>query len=321
MYFMKRIGIFATVMVAFLCTLVNGSAQAISSGEKVKVNGLIAKRDGGTLTVKTPRQGSIVVVVTEETKLKKHSGVIDLTPGLKIQVVGVGDDQNRVVARKLSFSGKDQQTAEAIEAGLVPTGEAVQTNKENIAANKEAISATQQQTAQQQVQLGEHQQQLQADQQQLQTHQQEIVAVEKRFSDLNEYDVQDSTTVYFHSGSKTLSEKDKAALLQLAQNSANLKGYVIQVKGYTDTRGNIALNQRLSMERAACVVAFLLQNGDAPLTQITGPGAMGETGPAAPNDTREGRAENRRVEVKVLVNRGLAQQSDDQALLDKLGQF
>lgn len=75
------------------------------------------------------------------------------------------------------------------------------------------------------------------------------------------------------------------------------------------------------MERAACVVAFLLQEGKVPLTQITGPGAMGETDPAAQNDTSKGRAENRRVEVKVLINRGLAQESGAQALLEKLGKF
>lgn len=107
MYFMKRIGIFAAMMVAFFCPLINGSAQVVSSGEKIKVNGLIVKRDGGALTVKTPGQGNMVVLVTEETKLKKHSGVVDLIPGLKVHVVGVGDDQNRVVARKLGFSDKD----------------------------------------------------------------------------------------------------------------------------------------------------------------------------------------------------------------------
>ena len=318
---MKRIVVSAIVMIALFISPLTRSAFAKSSGEKVKVSGLIVKRDGGTLTVKTPSQGNIVVLVTEETKLKKHSGVVDLIPGLKIHVVGVRDPQSQVVAKKISYSGEDQNVAKAIEAGLVPTNDAVQTNKENIAANKEAITATQQQTAQQQVQLGEHQEQLMADQKQLNAHQQQIVTVEKRFSDLSEYDLKDSRTVHFKTGSKTLSKDDKAALLDLAQSAANLKGYLIQIKGYTDTTGSQTVNQKLSMERAASVEAFLLQEGNVPLTQITGPGAMGETNPAAPNQTKEGRAENRRVEVMLLVNRGLAQQSEAQALLQELGRF
>ena len=118
--------------------------------------------------------------------------------------------------------------------------------------------------------------------------------------------MKDSATVSFRSGSKTISEQDKATLLQLAQNTANLKGYVVQVQGYADSRGSAAMNQQLSMERAQEVVAFLLQGGNIPLTQIVAPGAMGEADPAATNETRKGRAENRRVEVKVLVNRALA---------------
>jgi len=65
------------------------------------------------------------------------------------------------------------------------------------------------------------------------------------------------------------------------------------------------MNQKLSMERAQEVIAYLLQTGKVPLTHIVAPGAMGEADPAATNETSQGRSENRRVEVKVLVNKGL----------------
>lgn len=106
-------------------------------------------------------------------------------------------------------------------------------------------------------------------------------------------------------GSTEISAKDKEALTELAHSAVNLTGYIVQVKGFADTSGNAAMNQKLSMERAQEVVAFLLQNCNVPLRHIVAPGAMGEADPAAPNETAEGRAENRRVEVKVLVNRGL----------------
>jgi len=62
----------------------------------------------------------------------------------------------------------------------------------------------------------------------------------------------------------------------------------------------------LSMERAQSVIAYLLQDCNVPVRHIVAPGAMGTADPAAPNETAQGRSDNRRVEVKVLVNRGLA---------------
>ena len=92
----------------------------------------------------------------------------------------------------------------------------------------------------------------------------------------------------------------------MAHSALNQTGYIIQVKGYADSSGNAAMNQKLSMERAQNVIAFLLQNCNVPVRHVVAPGAMGEAEPAASNETSAGRAENRRVEVKVLVNKGLA---------------
>jgi flagellar motor protein MotB len=66
------------------------------------------------------------------------------------------------------------------------------------------------------------------------------------------------------------------------------------------------MNQKLSMERAQEVIAFLLQDCNVPVRHIVAPGAMGTADPTASNETASGRAENRRVEVKVLVNKGLS---------------
>jgi len=66
------------------------------------------------------------------------------------------------------------------------------------------------------------------------------------------------------------------------------------------------MNQKLSMDRAQAVIAYLIQDGKIPVRHVIAPGAMGTADPSAPNETAQGRAENRRVEVKVLVNKGLA---------------
>ena len=75
--------------------------------------------------------------------------------------------------------------------------------------------------------------------------------------------------------------------------------------GYADSRGSAATNTRLSENRAKAVISFLMQQGNVPVRYIVAPGAMGEYGAAAPNETKAGRAENRRVVVKILVNRGI----------------
>jgi OOP family OmpA-OmpF porin len=91
----------------------------------------------------------------------------------------------------------------------------------------------------------------------------------------------------------------------LIQKAKTINAYVIQVKGYASSVGSAALNQKLSTERADNVTDFLEQNG-TPLTNMLAPGAMGTSRQVAPDTTSEGQAENRRVVVRILQNKGIA---------------
>jgi OmpA-OmpF porin, OOP family len=293
-----RRGIF---LAAVLCWIALGSLYSADNGEKVKVRGLITNRTGETLTVKTPEGNSVTVVLTDLTKVQQPKGLglrktqmsfTALMPGLKISAEGVRDEQSRLVAQTITFSGDDLRTAETIQAGLTPTQEGVEANKQNIEANK--------------VQIASNQEKISTNQQQIATNKQDIEDVSKRFSDLTEFDTKAETAVYFASGSKTISAKDKATLKDLSRQAVNLTGYIIQVKGYADASGNAAMNQKLSMDRAQEIIAFLIQDCNVPVRHIVAPGAMGVSGAVASNETAQGRAANRRVEVKILVNRGLA---------------
>jgi OmpA-OmpF porin, OOP family len=286
----RRWTIAVTVLLGWL-TL--ATLYARDNSEKVKMQGLITGRTGDTLKVKTA-EGSVTVVLTDNTKVRKPKGLglrktemsfIALIPGLKISVEGFRDEQSRLVADTITFSGDDLKTAQSIQAGLSPTQEAVETNKENIAANKVQIAANREKIS---------------------SNEQEIQDVSKRFSDLTEFDTKGEATVFFASGSKSISAKDQSALKDLAHNAVNLTGYLIEVRGYADSSGNAAMNQKLSMDRAQEIVAFLIQSCNVPVRRIVAPGAMGEAAPVASNETEQGRSKNRRVEVKVLVNRGLA---------------
>jgi outer membrane protein OmpA-like peptidoglycan-associated protein len=123
---------------------------------------------------------------------------------------------------------------------------------------------------------------------------------------LSEYDVKGEATVKFKVGSSQISAKDEEQLKQLAQTATGFKGYIVEVTGYADATGNAKMNTKLSEDRAKAVITYMVQQGSVPVRRIVAPGAMGEYGAAAPNETAAGRAENRRVEVKVLVNKGIA---------------
>jgi len=290
-------------------------AYGASNGEKVKVQGMITGRTGESVTIKTTDGSTVTVVLNDDTKVqqpkglglrKKQMSATILVPGLKISVDGVGDAQSHVVAKTLNFSSDDLEMAEMIQAGLTPTKQAVATNQQNIAANKQATQTNAQGIAANQVQTAANKQQIANNQEQIDANQQEIQATTKRFSELSEYDTKGDAVVNFAVGSSVISASDKATLKQLAQSAIGLTGYIIQVKGFADTSGNASMNQKLSMDRAQEVVAFLLQDCNIPVRHIVAPGAMGTADPAAPNETASGRAENRRVEVKVLVNKGLS---------------
>jgi OmpA-OmpF porin, OOP family len=308
---MKQNRRWSVACIALLCILCVGLATGTSNGKKVKINGLITARDGENLTLRAAKtSANVVVVLTDETKVQspvglfRHSeqAVTALLPGLKVAVEGTGNE-SRVVANSVTFSKSDLALAEVIQAGLNPTQQQQALNMANISTNKEDI-ATNAQASEQRSEANKAD--IAANQEQISANQQEIQAAAQRFNELSEYETKGTATVYFTTGNSTISPTDQAALATLAQSAVGLSGYIIQVKGFADSSGNAAMNQQLSMDRAQAVVAYLLQNCKIPLRHIVAPGAMGISDPAAPNETDSGRAENRRVEVKVLVNRGLA---------------
>jgi OmpA-OmpF porin, OOP family len=302
------------IVAVLLCVLSAGLAFGASDGKKVKINGMITGRDGEDFTLRTAKgQANVVVVLTDATKVQTPKGlfrhteqsVTALLPGLKVEVEGTGTD-SRVIAKSIRFEKSDLQLAEIIQAGLNPTEQQQAINKANIAANQQGVAANSVQAAANKENIESNRQQGAANQDDIQANQAAIEAQNKRFSELSEYDTKGTATVLFASSSAAISDKDKDALTQLAQSATSLTGYIIQVKGYADSSGDAKMNQALSMDRANAVVAYLLQNCKIPLRHIVAPGAMGEADPSAPNESPDGRAENRRVEVKVLVNRGVS---------------
>jgi OmpA-OmpF porin, OOP family len=293
-----------------LVCLASGLAHA---EKKVKVKGIITGRTGENLTLRTTN-GNVTVALDDDTKVqqpkglgirKKEMSAAVLIPGLKVTVEGSGDSDTQITAQSITFDKDDLQTAEMIQAGLTPTAAQVKNNQENIATNQQDIKTNQEGVAANTVQLASQQDQIQQNKMATQANQQDIAENAKRFSQLADYDTKGEATVNFGVGSSTLSPDAKSRLQQLAQSATGLSGYLIEVMGYADSSGNASMNQQLSMDRAQEVIAYLQQDCKIPIRHIVAPGAMGEADPAGSNETAQGRAENRRVDVKVLVNRGV----------------
>jgi OmpA-OmpF porin, OOP family len=290
------------------------SLAAFGASDEKEVKGMITSRSGETLIVKSG-VGTTTVVLTDNTRTKDDRGLfglekqemssVVLIPGLKVDIDGVSDDQGRVVAKTITVDGDDLETAEMIQSGLHPTAEQVAANVQALEAHRGQLEGHTVQLAGQKENIETNQQNIAANKQQIEANIKDIEENTQRFTALSEYDVRRQATVNFEVGSSKISVKDQIELKELANTASLLKGYIIEVTGYADSTGNAAMNTKLSENRAKAVVTYLMQKGEVPVRHIVAPGAMGEYGAAAPNETGAGRAENRRVEVKVLVNKGI----------------
>jgi len=224
---------------------------------------------------------------------------------LKVSVDGAGDDQGRVVAKTITVDGDDMETAEMIQSGLHPTAEQVTANMQTLAAHKQKMAGQQQAISENQKNIQANQQNIAGNKEKIEQNIKDTEENTKRFTALADYDVKGEATVKFNVGGSEISAKDQEELKKLAETATGLKGYIVEVTGYADSSGSAAMNTKLSEQRARAVITFLMQQGKIPVRHIVAPGAMGEYGPAASNETATGRAENRRVEVKVLVNKGI----------------
>jgi outer membrane protein OmpA-like peptidoglycan-associated protein len=135
----------------------------------------------------------------------------------------------------------------------------------------------------------------------------------ERISALDDFEVKNSATVKFRVGSAVLSKEGQATLDSIAEEAKNEKGFVLEVTGFASADGNEAYNRRLSQRRADAVIQYLAENHEIPLRRLITPFGYGEKMPVADNSTREGRQQNRRVEVRILVNKGLVQSASTQS--------
>ena len=226
--------------------------------------------------------------ITDNTSIKTHGGflrsgkrypVTDILRGLIVEVEGRGDAQGQLVAEKIRFRESDMRAAQTTDVRVGP----VEENQQRMAGQMDELYAVAAEARS------------------------EVRIANERISALDDFDVQETVSVNFKVNSALLSPESKRQLDDLAQRAMTSKGYMIEIAGHTDSTGSEAKNFRLSRARADSVVQYLAVTHKIPLRRFVTPMGYGKTDAVADNTTTAGRAQNRRVDVKIILNRGITQ--------------
>ena len=294
----------------------------IETGKKAKVTGSIVSRTGDLAKVREKKTGDLVTVdITDSTQIErtkdfhfrhKDMDVTALVPGLVIEAEGVGNAKGQLEAKKIKFDPDEFGIEVAEEQQILANQKAAK--KAQSTANQGVADANAAQASANQAQGSADVAQVSADQAQSTANAAGMVGlmdaaavaqVNKRVSDLNDYKTVALAGIYFPSDGSTLDDAAKADLNKLAQVALPLDGYMIEVAGFASSTGTKQLNQKLSADRAAAVTQYLRDQCNIPMRRILAPAGYGATHPDATNSDPQGRALNRRVDVAVLVNKGL----------------
>ena len=290
-------------------------SRTVASGEKMKIKGVVTRRDADTFTVRDINGIDTVVQLTDTTSVKAKGGFLrsganyaqtQILRGLNLEVEGRGNG-TQLVAEKVRFNESDLRVARAVESRAAPLEDratTTETKLSQVEQNAQRLSGQLDELAAvaNTARGGARAAQATAD-----AAVAGVNATNDRISALDDYEPQDVAAVNFRTGSAVLSKDSKATLDDLATKALNAKGYVLEISGYADSTGSIARNRALSQRRADTVIRYLIENHNIPLRRIVTPYGFGETNPVAENNSRDGRAQNRRVEIKLLVNKGLIQ--------------
>ena len=301
----------------------DGQIRNLVAGQKYKIDGVIVSTESDTTFVVRDAVGiDTLVNVAPNASIRANSfwgsgdrfPAASLVRGLKLKAEGIGDTTGSLAATKIRFDKSDLETAQMIDTRVAPAElrlTAAEQNAERVSGQIDELMAISnaarggakaaQDTADAAV-AG-------------------VNATNQRISALDEYVVQSTATVNFRVGSSVLSPEARATLDDVAAQTMTLRGYVIEVTGFASSDGNAAANKRLSDRRAQAVKDYLIQTHNVSLRRVGNSYGYGEMQPIADNTTREGREANRRVEVKLLVSRGLNQNVEVRQVDDQVDDF
>jgi outer membrane protein OmpA-like peptidoglycan-associated protein len=329
----RLFSLLSVVLTAFALCLPAAAQTAatgrVAVGHKQKISGVVVSRDIDKMVVRDINGSDVAVSVSGSTKIvekkanpfrgAKNYPATALIRGLEVEVEGRGDNSGALVAEKIKFTNDDFGVARSLDTRVAPVETRVTTTEGRMDTAENRMTAAEQNAQRLSGQLeelsavantargGAKAAQETADQAltAAKAASAEIMATNDRISQIDNYEARHNVAVNFKVNSAVLSDEAKAALDEIATQAKNEKGYLIQVTGYASADGSEAKNRALSERRAEAVKRYLAETHDIPLHRMINPFGYGELKPVAENDTREGRKQNRRVEVAILVSKGL----------------
>jgi outer membrane protein OmpA-like peptidoglycan-associated protein len=275
--------------------------QTIAQGAKVKIKGVVTGREADSFRIKDAKAVETIVVLADNVRVQVDGKPITdaqryelrkLVGGIIVEVEGRGNAEGQLAAERVKISSKDIRNAQAIASRIAP-----------VEGRVSDVEGRVTQVEHQQATLAGQVDELTA---LSRLAREEAERANSRISALDNYTELEKATVTFAVNRAVLTPEAKQALDAVATKAATMKGYAFEITGYTDTTGNAARNRALSEQRANAVVRYLADTHNIPLRRIVTPLGFGQARPTSDNTTPEGRAQNRRVEVKLMQQGGIS---------------
>ncbi|WP_313433642.1 OmpA family protein [Novosphingobium sp.] len=244
-------------------------AEAAEMTEGPEVKGIISARSGDRMQVTAADGNKSVITINDATKIKSSGGLFGLA-------------SDKLAATSL-LNGLPV-TVKTLQSGGELVASQINLQKKDLKTASMIHNGTDQRFAEQTA---------------------ATEALKGRMGDIDQYNVKGTTNVNFDTGKAALSPEAKQELCAAASQAEGMDNALLLVVGYTDSTGSPELNQTLSEKRAGSVVNYLQQACHWKPYRMLTPTGMSEADPVADNQTIEGKAQNRRVAVNILVSKGL----------------
>jgi outer membrane protein OmpA-like peptidoglycan-associated protein len=309
----------------------NSGQGAFAAGQNAVLTGIVAKRNPDGIILQDAAGKLHEIGLTANTEVKEHKsnpfrrarnyGVTEVVKGLRLEVKGHGNSTGGLVADELRFTQDDLRLAGTLDARVTPLEADLKSAENRLSQSEEnslrisgqvsELSAVSnaarggakaaQETADAAMDTAK------SANQEARAAKSGVRATNDRISALDEYDTGKQVTIPFKVGSAQLTPEAKESLDQFAQSVGGEKGYIVEIAGFASADGNETKNRALSQKRADAVIHYLADNHSIPLRRFVTPYGYGANMPVADNKTRDGRIQNRRVEVKLLISKGIGQ--------------
>jgi outer membrane protein OmpA-like peptidoglycan-associated protein len=284
--------------------------------EVKKMKGVVVKREPDSFTMSETTGGpQTTVLLTENTEVKSHKrgvfrgskeyGASYILRGLRLEVDGTRNSDGAIVADKIRFDEQDLRTAQALKATVDPVEAEINEKLKQQQAEAERLAG---QIEENRALTAQAQAAADAAAESAKKAQATADYANNRINGLDDFDPIKTITVYFPTGSATLGPKAKAEIDNAAAwvKTQDTKGWVMAVIGYADTTGNSQRNIDLSERRANAVIYYIVTKYKMSTNRLVQPFGYGQLEPVAENKTAAGRSKNRRVEIRLMVNKGIA---------------